>query len=77
MAQSITIIITPTSDTIGTLNSCILPTEGRETINCLINYLSAIAGGAKQCNIQVVTNNTAPTVTTDGGVSTSATFNLS
>lgn len=77
MSQSITIIIEPTSDTIGTLNSSILPTKGRETLNSLINYLSAISGGAKQANITVVTNNTAPTVATDGGASTSATFNLS
>lgn len=76
MAQSITIIITPNAETIINLNELVLQTKARETISSLVDYLAAVGGGIRQGTVTIVTNNTTPTVSTDGGVSTSTTFNL-
>lgn len=76
MSQSITIIITPNLESIATLNDMVRATEARETVNLVTDYLAAFAGGVRNGTITIVTNNATPTVSTDGGVSTSTTFNL-
>lgn len=74
----LTIVITTAADTVVTLNNkCESPTKPHETMNLLIDYLAAIAGGTKASTVQVVTRASNPTVTTDGDPNSQTfTYNL-
>lgn len=60
---------------INDLNTrCQFPTKTNETLNGCKEFLSALEGGTLQCNVQVSTSSTAPTVTITGTGATQFTY---
>lgn len=74
----LTIVIGTNSQSVTQLNQNQSgPTNIKNELNHLIDYLARIAGGNEVLNqMYVVTNNADPAVATDGGSSTKTTYNL-
>ncbi len=76
MAFLVLVIDSP-NDSIDELNSKIQrPTNSHEAVNNCIDYLGAIAGGARDASVQITTRDTDPSVGTSGADSEQELYNL-
>ncbi len=74
----ITIVIETQSNSVSQLNQLQAgETERSQELNLLVDYIARCSGGNEVMGtMYVVTNNSDPSVSTDGGDSTKTTYNL-